>query len=164
MCRLQGIKPVRQRILLIGMLHVCRQADNHGQGAQPANPWIVRYSTWICEPRERISIATMKMPNRAGAFHPSRVHSVETVPGTDELQLRYVEEDGNPKMETFDMVVLSTGTGDRTRCQELSNRLGIDLDKYHFTRDGHHFTRFPHRFRGFMPAARLPGPKISPSR
>ncbi len=65
-------------------------------------------------------------------FIPSRIHTVEPVPGTDDLQLRYVEEDGTPKVETFDMVVLSTGLEIAPDVKTLSDRIGIGLDKYRF--------------------------------
>ena len=67
-------------------------------------------------------------------FVPSKIHSVESVPGTDDLRMRYVGEDGRPQEETFEMVVLSTGLVIGRETIALSETLGIDLDKYHFTR------------------------------
>ena len=43
-------------------------------------------------------------------------------------------DDGQRQEETFDMVVLSTGLEVSRDAVQLSNTLGIELDKYHFTR------------------------------
>ena len=66
-------------------------------------------------------------------FIRSRVHSVDALPGTDDLLVCYVDDDGHLTKETFDMVVLSTGLEIDENVVELSNRLGVDLDPYHFT-------------------------------
>ena len=65
-------------------------------------------------------------------FIRSRIHSIEPVPDSDDLQLRYVEEDGQWRDEIFDMVVLSTGLEVNRETIELSAHLGIALDHYHF--------------------------------
>jgi len=67
-------------------------------------------------------------------FVPSKIHSVDSVQGSDDLRLRYMGEDGRPQEETFEMVVLSTGLEISRETIALSETLGIDLDKYHFTR------------------------------
>ena len=67
-------------------------------------------------------------------FIPARIHTVEPIPGTEELLLRYVADDGQQRAEIFDMVVLSTGLEVSWDAVQLSNTLGIELDKYHFTR------------------------------
>ena len=67
-------------------------------------------------------------------FVPSKIHSVEAIQGTDDLKLRCVGEDGRMQEETFEMVVLSTGLEVSKDTIGLSGTLGIDLDKYHFTR------------------------------
>jgi heterodisulfide reductase subunit A len=67
-------------------------------------------------------------------FIPARIHTVVPMPGTDDLLLRYVDDDGQPQEETFDMVVLSTGLEVGREAIQLSNTFGIELDKYHFTR------------------------------
>ena len=66
-------------------------------------------------------------------FIRSRVHSVDSLPGTDDLLVRYVDDGGHLEKETFNMVVLSTGLEIDENVIELSRRLGIDLDQYHFT-------------------------------
>jgi len=66
-------------------------------------------------------------------FVRSRVHTVDPVPGSDDLKVRYTEDDGVLKEDTFDMVVLSTGLETAPEVIDLSARLGIALDQYHFT-------------------------------
>ena len=72
--------------------------------------------------------------NNGVRFIPARVHTIDTMPETEDLLLRYVDDDGQRQEETFDMVVLSTGLEVSRDAIELSNTLGIGLDKYHFTR------------------------------
>jgi len=66
-------------------------------------------------------------------FVRSRIHTVEPVPGTDDVLVRYTEDDGVLKEEIFDMFVLSTGLETDENVVALSERLGIELDEYHFT-------------------------------
>lgn len=65
-------------------------------------------------------------------FIRSRVHSLCPVSGTDDLLIRYVREDGRLDEEIFHMVVLSTGLETDESVVELANRLGVDMDHYHF--------------------------------
>ena len=67
-------------------------------------------------------------------FIPARIHTVEPIPGSKALLLRYAGDDGQRQEETFDMVVLSTGLEVSRDAVQLSNTLGVELDKYHFTR------------------------------
>jgi heterodisulfide reductase subunit A len=67
-------------------------------------------------------------------FIPARIHTIVPIPGTDDLRLSYVDDNGQRHEETFDMVVLSTGLEVRRDTIQLSNTLGVALDKYHFTR------------------------------
>jgi heterodisulfide reductase subunit A len=66
-------------------------------------------------------------------FVPSRIHTIASVPASDDLMLRYVDEKGNVNEEIFDMVVLSTGLEISRSTADLAIRLGIKLDRYHFT-------------------------------
>ncbi len=66
-------------------------------------------------------------------FVRSRIHTVEPVPGTDDVSVTYTEDDGVLKEEIFDMFVLSTGLETDENVVALSERLGIELDKYNFT-------------------------------
>jgi heterodisulfide reductase subunit A len=67
-------------------------------------------------------------------FIPARIHTIEPIPGTDDLLLRFVDDDGQRQEETFDMVVLSTGLEVGRDAIQLSNIFGIELDRYHFVR------------------------------
>ena len=66
-------------------------------------------------------------------FIRSRVHTVDGVPGSDDLAVMYVDEAGKLEKEVFNMVVLSTGLEVDGPVVDLAGRLGIDLDAYHFT-------------------------------
>ena len=65
-------------------------------------------------------------------FIPARIHTVEQVTGSDDLMLRYVDDGGVVHQDPFDMVVLSTGLEVSKSAVELSQTLGVELDKYHF--------------------------------
>jgi len=94
-------------------------------------------------------------------FIPSRIHTVESVYGTDDLLLRYADTDGHPKAENFDMVVLSTGLEISRDAIQLSETLGIDLDKYHFT-DTDSFHPVATSVPGIYACGVLTGPKDIP--
>ncbi len=61
-------------------------------------------------------------------FIRSRVHTVDSVPGTDDVAIRYLDESGNLKDETFDLVVLSVGLEVAPEVMELGKTLGVELD------------------------------------
>jgi heterodisulfide reductase subunit A-like polyferredoxin len=65
-------------------------------------------------------------------FVRSRIHSVTEIPETGDLIVTYADESGEMKQETFSMVVLSVGLTIPESAIELAERLGIDMDKYHF--------------------------------
>ena len=65
-------------------------------------------------------------------FIRSRVHTVEAVPGTDDLRIKYVTDDGEIKTEVFDQIVLSVGMEISPDIIDLANRLGIELTESHF--------------------------------
>lgn len=67
-------------------------------------------------------------------FERCRVHSIDPVVGSDDLELRYATEDGRVEKENFDMVVLSIGLEPATGVAELAERLGIELDHYKFAK------------------------------
>ena len=67
-------------------------------------------------------------------FIPAKIHTVEPVSGSDDLLMRYLDENGRNCSETFDMVVLSTGIEVGRESIALSKTLGIEIDAYHFTR------------------------------
>ncbi len=66
-------------------------------------------------------------------FIRSRVHSI--VPDKEgDVELAYVDGEGRPKSEIFNMVVLSVGFQAPREMVELANRLGIELDRYRFVK------------------------------
>ncbi|MBP8646405.1 MAG: CoB--CoM heterodisulfide reductase iron-sulfur subunit A family protein [Syntrophobacteraceae bacterium] len=70
-------------------------------------------------------------------FIRSRVHSIEAAaPGSDDLAVTYVQEDGKPCTEVFDMVVLSVGLEIPQETRELAARLGVALNNDGFVETG----------------------------
>lgn len=64
-------------------------------------------------------------------FVRSRISKIEEIPKSRNLLLRYVE-DGEPKEEEFDLVVLSVGMEPPKKVKELAKNLGIQLNGYDF--------------------------------
>jgi heterodisulfide reductase subunit A len=65
-------------------------------------------------------------------FVNSRVHTVEPVKGSDDLEVRYVTPEGKIEIETFDMIVLSVGTEISPETIDLAKRLDLDLTESNF--------------------------------
>ncbi|MEM3579033.1 MAG: CoB--CoM heterodisulfide reductase iron-sulfur subunit A family protein [Candidatus Bathyarchaeia archaeon] len=65
-------------------------------------------------------------------FVRSRVASITEDPATGNLLVHYVGEDEAPRIEEFDMVVLSTGMQPPKDVEKLAAALGITLNKYRF--------------------------------
>jgi heterodisulfide reductase subunit A len=65
-------------------------------------------------------------------FIRSKVHSVTPVGNTDDLEIRYISEDGELKTEIFDMVVLSVGLEVSSDVVELARQLNIELTPGNF--------------------------------
>ena len=66
-------------------------------------------------------------------FIRSRVHTIDPVPGSDDLALSYVTEDGIIQSEQFDMVVLSVGFETSDSAKELARRLDVKLNDNGFS-------------------------------
>lgn len=64
-------------------------------------------------------------------FTRCRISSIEEDPDTKNLLLRYVE-DGELKEGEFELVVLSVGLSPPVDAEKLSEKLGIELNKYNF--------------------------------
>ena len=60
---------------------------------------------------------------------PSRVVQV---PGSNDLRLRFVNEDAQLQEQDFDLVVLSVGMEPAASVRELADRIGIELNEYDF--------------------------------
>ncbi len=65
-------------------------------------------------------------------FINSRVHTVDPVPGSDDLQVRYVTDDGNIETEVFEQIVLSVGMEITPEILDLAKRLDLDLTAGNF--------------------------------
>ena len=65
-------------------------------------------------------------------FIRSRVHTIDPVGDTGDLELRYVTESGEMVTETFDMVVLSIGMEVGSKAVALAQRLGFELTEGRF--------------------------------
>ena len=65
-------------------------------------------------------------------FIKSRVHSIDEVGDTGNLNIRYMDDAGQLQIEEFDMVVLSVGLQVPQSTVEMAERLGIELDKSNF--------------------------------
>ena len=60
-------------------------------------------------------------------FIRSRIHSIDPVPGSDDVHIRYISEDGTLKEEVFDLVVLSVGLESSKDALGLAERLGVKV-------------------------------------
>jgi heterodisulfide reductase subunit A len=60
-------------------------------------------------------------------FIRSKVHSVTPVGDTDDLEIRYITDDGELKIEVFDMIVLSVGMETSPEIVDLANRLNLEM-------------------------------------
>jgi heterodisulfide reductase subunit A-like polyferredoxin len=74
-----------------------------------------------------------KTYNRASDEHGvrfirSRIHSIDPVPGSDDLEIQFVTEAGTIQSETFDMVVLSVGLETSPKAKKLAHQLDLDMN------------------------------------
>jgi heterodisulfide reductase subunit A-like polyferredoxin len=60
-------------------------------------------------------------------FIRSRVHSIDAVPGTDNLAIRFLPEGGELKTEEFDLVVLSVGLEASKDALKLAETMGVEI-------------------------------------
>ena len=67
-------------------------------------------------------------------FIRSRVHTVDPVPGSDDLSVRYVMENGDLMVENFDMIVLSVGLQTPPELVKLAGKLDIELTPGNFAK------------------------------
>jgi len=100
--------------------------------------------------------------NRSGVnFIRSRVHTVTPIPGSDDLELRYVTEQGELKTEIFNMIVLSVGLQTSPELIKLAEKLDIDLTEGHFAKTGT-FTPVETSRPGIYACGAFQGPKDIP--
>jgi len=67
-------------------------------------------------------------------FEKARVHTIVEIPETGDLTVRYADESGALKDETFSMVVLSVGLTIPDSAVKLAKRLDIELNEYNFAK------------------------------
>ncbi|MGD8990031.1 MAG: FAD-dependent oxidoreductase, partial [Desulfobacterales bacterium] len=65
-------------------------------------------------------------------FVKSRIHSIDEIRGTGDLNVRYIDDAGPLQEENFDMVVLSVGLQVPESTVQLAERLGVELDDSRF--------------------------------
>jgi len=94
-------------------------------------------------------------------FIRSRVHSVDPVPGTDDVAIHYITDDGHLTTEIFDLVVLSTGMETPPGVMKLAKTLGIDLNKDRFAETSS-FTPVTTSKPGIYVCGAFQGPKDIP--
>ncbi len=64
----------------------------------------------------------------------SMISRVDEVPGSKDIEVTYIGEDGKPVKEVFDMLVLSTGLKPSESVKELARRLDVELNEYGFAK------------------------------
>ncbi len=94
-------------------------------------------------------------------FIRSRVHTLDQVPGTDEIAIRYTLEDGSLVTETFDMVVLSIGLTVPEETRKMAERLGVGLISHGFAKTDP-FMPVTSSFPGVYVCGTFQGPKDIP--
>jgi heterodisulfide reductase subunit A-like polyferredoxin len=94
-------------------------------------------------------------------FIRSRVHSLDQVPDTGSLMVRYVKEDGKISTETFDMVVLSVGLEVSPETLTLARNLGVEVNAHQFARTSP-FTPIATSRPGIFVCGAFQGPKDIP--
>ncbi len=95
-------------------------------------------------------------------FVKARVHTVNELPESDELMIRYADEAGEMRDERFDMVVLSVGLQVSAETLELAKRLGVDINKDRFAQS-HPFAAVQTSRDGVYSCGTFQGPKDIPT-
>jgi heterodisulfide reductase subunit A len=94
-------------------------------------------------------------------FVRSRVHTIDPVPGSDDLSIRYITEAGETVTETFDQIVLSIGLQTDPQVVAMANRLGIELTPGNFCKTDT-FTPVETSRKGIFVCGAFQGPKDIP--
>ncbi len=99
--RLARQQPVRQRLLLVGLLHVRHEGGHGRQGARARRSGVQPSSTWTCAPSARTSRNTTTGPSdkHGVRFMRSRVHYGGPCRRRETCSLRYVNEAGGMQFE-----------------------------------------------------------------
>ena len=100
--------------------------------------------------------------NKQGVrFIRSRVHTLDSVDGSEQVLLRYTDEQGNAVMEHFDLVVLSVGFETDPDVIHLAEQIGLDLTPGHFCETSSFHPVAASR-RGIYSCGAFTGPKDIP--
>jgi heterodisulfide reductase subunit A-like polyferredoxin len=91
----------------------------------------------------------------------SMVSRVDEDPETGDLGITYVDDDGELRTETFDLLVLSTGLRPSESVRRLAETMGIEVDRHGFAVTDH-FNPGVTRRRGVYVAGAVEGPKDIP--
>ncbi len=94
-------------------------------------------------------------------FIRSRVHTIDAVPDTDDVSIRYLDEEGDLKEETFDLLVLSNGFEVGAEVLELGKTLGIEVNSNKFAETSS-FTPVSTTKPGIYVCGAFQGPKDIP--
>jgi heterodisulfide reductase subunit A len=87
----------------------------------------------MCTPRKDFEKYYAASREKYGVrFIRSRVHTVNPVNGTDDLEIRYVRDDGKINTEIFDQVILSVGMEISPEIVDFAKRIGIELTDGNF--------------------------------
>ena len=95
------------------------------------------------------------------SFIRSRIHTIEPVPGTDNLLVQYSDEKGDIHQEEFDMIVLSVGIEADPETIKLCEKLGISLNRHSFVAS-EPFSPVSTSIPGIYVCGALSGPKDIP--
>jgi heterodisulfide reductase subunit A len=133
-------------------------AQEHSKGSMEAAVFFMDLRT----PGKDFDKYSQRAEERGVRFIRSRVHSVDQAPGTDDLALRYLSEDGVVQTETFDLVVLSVGLGISPETVRLADNLGIDLKPETRFADTTPFTPVSANKPGIFVCGAFQGPKDIP--
>ncbi|PIU54435.1 MAG: heterodisulfide reductase, partial [Deltaproteobacteria bacterium CG07_land_8_20_14_0_80_60_11] len=94
-------------------------------------------------------------------FIRSRVHTIDPVPDSDDVSIRYLDEHGNLKDESFELVILSVGMEVAPEVMELGKTLGVSLNSDRFA-DTSSFTPVSTSRPGVFVCGAFQGPKDIP--
>ncbi len=99
--------------------------------------------------------------NQGVRFVRSRIHTVQPVQGSDDLLIRYTDEEGGLEEEIFDLAVLSVGLETPPELRELAGKLDLELTEGLFCSTGS-FTPVETSREGVYVCGVFQGPKDIP--
>ncbi|MFC1715064.1 FAD-dependent oxidoreductase [Candidatus Poribacteria bacterium] len=65
-------------------------------------------------------------------FRQARLSLIEEIPGTNDLMVKYVDENDRSKEEQYDLIVLSTGIASNCSNQDISEIANVSLNQFGF--------------------------------